>query len=183
LISIQQQEFTKLTDYLKQNFGINLTKKKNLIEGRLSNYLSENGYVSFEAYINAVFSDPTGREMVNLINRLTTNHTYFMREWKSLEYYRDSILPPLSRRLTDHDLRVWSAGCSSGEEPYMLSMIHRDFFGPSCALWDTTVLATDISLSVLNKARAGNYQVDALQVLPKPWLMRYFKPMPDNTYT
>jgi chemotaxis protein methyltransferase CheR len=175
LLTIDEKEFLRLTDFLKHNFGINLTAKKNLIEGRLSNYILERGYNSFSEYIEVVFNDKTDSELTNLLNKLTTNHTFFMREWKSIEFYRDIILPQISASSRDKDLRVWSAGCSSGEEPYTLAMLNIDFFSNSGVKWDTSILATDISVKSLEKAELGIYDTSAVATLLPMWRLKYFK--------
>ena len=177
MLSIDQNNFIRLTEFLKKNYGINLTKKKNLIEGRLSNHITDLGFDNFNDYLDMAFADKTGAEMTSLLNKLTTNHTYFMREWKSLEFYRDVVLPAVESSSSASDLRVWSAGCSSGEEPYMIAMINRDYFSKCSARWDTRVLATDISASVLEKARRGMYDEESLGTVPALWKMNYFKNM------
>lgn len=176
LLTIDEKDFLKLTSFLKQNYGINLTAKKNLIEGRLSNYLVERGYENFSEYIEDVFMDKTDCERTNLLNKLTTNHTFFMREWKSIEFYRDTIIPQIASSLGDKDLRVWSAGCSSGEEPYTLAMLNNDYFGSLSETWEITILATDISVKVLEKAELGIYDTSDVSILLPMWRLKYFKP-------
>lgn len=80
MIGIQEDEFKKLTGYIKSNYGINLSQKKNLIEGRLNSILIEKGFDNFSDYLEHIFADMTKMEMTILINKLTTNHTFFMRE-------------------------------------------------------------------------------------------------------
>lgn len=175
LISINDSDFLRLTQFIKSNYGINLTHKRTLIEGRLSNIIIEKGFESFSEYLNYVFSDKTGDEIVILINKLTTNHTFFMRESKHFDYMRETVLPYLSKKVKDHDLRVWSAGCSTGEEPYTLEMIINDFFGPEIMSWDTQILATDISNRALNLARQGIYTQEAVKDIPSAWKLNYFE--------
>lgn len=176
MISIDEKNFLLLTEFLRNNYGINLEKKKNLIEGRLSNHITDLGFDNFDDYLHFVFADKTGGEITNLLNKLTTNHTYFMREWKNLEFYREHILPAVETESRDRDLRVWSAGCSSGEEPYMITMLNQDYFTKIPGRWDTKILATDISQSVLEKAQKGLYDEEALSTVPSIWKMNYFKP-------
>lgn len=73
------------------------------------------------------------------------------------------------------DLRIWSAGCSSGEEPYTLAMIISDYFGEEKLWWDTRILATDISMKVINKAKAGVYSDEQVNAIPKIWKLKYFE--------
>ena len=180
VIRISDRDFTRLTEYLRDHYGINLTKKRVLIEGRLNHYLVRNGYDSYTAYLDAVFADSTGAEFTNIINFLTTNYSFFMREWDHFEFYRNRILPELKSRVKDYDLRLWSAGCSTGEEAYTLAMVTNDFFGEEASRWDKRILATDISQKVLNFATAGIYGAEAVEPLPKTWKLTHFNKLPEG---
>ncbi|HMM30204.1 MAG TPA: protein-glutamate O-methyltransferase CheR [Clostridia bacterium] len=180
MIRISDRDFTRLTEYLRDHYGINLTKKRVLIEGRLNHYLVRNGYDSYTAYLDAVFADSTGAEFTNIINFLTTNYSFFMREWDHFEFYRNRILPELKSRVKDYDLRLWSAGCSTGEEAYTLAMVTNDFFGDEASRWDKRILATDISQKVLNFATAGIYGAEAVEPLPKTWKLTHFNKLPEG---
>ena len=180
VIRISDRDFTRLTEYLRDHYGINLTKKRVLIEGRLNHYLVRNGYDSYTAYLDAVFADSTGAEFTNIINFLTTNYSFFMREWDHFEFYRNRILPELKSRVKDYDLRLWSAGCSTGEEAYTLAMVTNDFFGEEASRWDKRILATDISQKVLNFATAGIYGAEAVEPLPKTWKLTHFSKLPEG---
>ncbi|HWS30763.1 MAG TPA: protein-glutamate O-methyltransferase CheR [Clostridia bacterium] len=182
VIRISDRDFVRLTEYLRDRFGINLTKKRVLIEGRLNQYLIRNGYDSYTEYLDTVFADPTGVELSNILNYLTTNYSYFMREWDHFEFYRTRILPELKSNVKDHDLRLWSAGCSTGEEAYTLSMVTQEFFGVEAGLWDKKILATDISQKVLNFAAAGIYGAEAVEPLPKVWKLAYFTELNDGRW-
>jgi len=182
MISISDKEFMMLTDYLKSNYGINLSKKRTLIEGRLNNYLLQHGFSDYGSYLNKLFSDSTGTEMNQIINYLTTNYSYFMREWDHFNYFKTTVLPEIQNRISDHDLRVWSAGCSTGEEPYTLAMLMNDFFNKQKNFWDTKVLATDISLKALDKAVKGAYDLEALEKVPAVWKTTYFEKGNENEW-
>lgn len=182
MINLKDNEFKELMWYMKANYGINLTEKKLLIEGRLSNMVSEKGFTNFSDYLKFVFADTTGNEISTLINKLTTNHTYFMREAEHFKYFRDSVLPYLEANSKSKDLRIWSAGCSSGEEPYTLAMIIADYFGDQSAMWNTKILATDISQKVLQTAGKGIYSYDAINTIPKYWSMKYFNKVENENY-
>jgi len=182
VIRISDRDFVRLTEYLRDRFGINLTKKRVLIEGRLNQHLIRNGYDSYTEYLDFVFADPTGAELSNILNYLTTNYSYFMREWDHFEFYRTRILPELKSSVKDRDLRLWSAGSSTGEEAYTLSMVTQEFFGADAALWDKKILATDISQKVLNFASAGIYGAEAVDSLPKVWKLAYFSELPDGRW-
>jgi chemotaxis protein methyltransferase CheR len=128
--------------------------------------------------MNAVQADKNGIEEKNLVNMLTTNHTFFMREFEQMEYFRKMVLPDLRRAEENtRDLRIWCGASSSGEEPYTIAMVLMDFFGYAHAQWDTKVLATDISTKMLTHAVKGVYSNDQLINLPDTWKSRYFKPV------
>ena len=88
-----------------------------------------------------------------------------MREANHFQYFRDIVLPYLTNTVKDKDLRIWSAGCSSGEEPYTLEMLLFDYFGMEKAAWDSKVLATDISAKVLDTAERGLYSSESIQYI------------------
>ncbi len=180
MIKLSDQEFLTLTEYLRRDYGINLSKKRTLIEGRMNQYLQKNGYSSYSAYFKVLFQDKTGMEITNVINALTTNYSYFMREWAHFDFYRQSILPGLKAAVRDHDLRVWSAGCSTGQEPYTLAMLNDEFFGAEGSVWDKRVLATDISQKVLDIAHHGIYSAEDTGNIPGHWRIRYFEPQTDG---
>jgi len=176
MITITDKEFKQLSDYINENYGINLKEeKRSLVMGRLLNVLIENNFKSFSEYIDYVILDKTGKAADTLINKITTNHTFFMREADHFYYFRDRVLPYLASSVKEKDLRIWSAGCSSGEEPYTLAMIIDEFFGNEKIFWDTKILATDISTKVLNTAKVGIYSNEKIATLPASWRLKYFK--------
>jgi chemotaxis protein methyltransferase CheR len=96
-----------------------------------------------------------------------------MREADHFAYFKEVVLPYFASRVTDRDLRIWCAGCSSGEEPYTLAMILDEFFGRDKLYWDTKVLATDISNKVLEEARKGIYSNKEMETLPAKWRINH----------
>ena len=173
--TLSDEDFRRIVAYAKSRYGIELGQKRVIVEGRLKNYLALHGYKSYEQYIDAVLADEQGREAKSFVNLLTTNHTFFMREFEHFEYMREVVLPQLKRKEErTKDLHIWCAAASSGEEPYMIAMILMDFFGVEHREWDTTVLATDISTKVLKKALKGVYAEEQLMNLPEAWRKRYF---------
>lgn len=178
-----EQEFYRIVNFMKKRNGVDLSKKKIIVKGRLDNYLRECGYSSYSAYMDAVDSDYTGEMAQNLVDILTTNHTYFMREFEHFTFFKNTILPELKEiHKTDHDLRIWSAACSSGEEPYMIEMVIKDFLGFEYNDWETTILATDISKKVLDIAHRGIYNEEKLQEMPQVWVRNYFKRIDEENY-
>ncbi|OPZ88514.1 MAG: Chemotaxis protein methyltransferase Cher2 [Firmicutes bacterium ADurb.Bin419] len=178
MLTITDREFIRLTEYIKANYGINLSeKKKALVVGRLQNVLLEMNFNSFSEYIDYVMKEKTGEAIRTLVSKITTNHTYFMREPEHFQLFKNNVLPYWYEQLkTSKDLRIWSAGCSSGEEPYTLAMIIADFFRyEEKEMWDTKVLATDISTRVLGEAQKGVYSNESLEAVPKLWRSSYFE--------
>lgn len=182
MLELTMDDFHTLTSFLKEKYGLNLTHKKAFIEARLCNYILSMGFSDFSQYVRHLFSDPSGTEFINLIDKLTTNHTYFMREVDHFQYLNDVVLPELTSTITDFDLRIWSAGCSSGEEPYTLAMLFKRYFKKIPLIWDTRILATDINTRVLNMAKQGEYPALALQHLPQDWIDEFFTITKDNNY-
>lgn len=181
MVKITDPEFHYLVDYLKKHYGINLAQKRVLLEGRLASYLEEHNYKSYGEYIKAVELDRTGHEITNLLNKVTTNHTFFMREADHFDYFKEKVLPILERDIRDRDLRIWCAASSTGEEPYTLAMILKDYFGNKTPKWDTKLLATDISQKVLDIARNGVYVNESIKDVPELWKKKYFtKSGPDH---
>jgi len=181
-MQIEDQDFFHLRDYVKSHFGVNLEKKRTLIEGRLHNTIIQLGFENFHDYLNDVFNDKSGEKINTLMTRLTTNYTYFMREDTHYRFMEEVALPYWTSVIKDHDLRIWSAGCSSGEEAYTTVMVLSEWFGYRKSEWDTTILATDISTRVLDMAKHGVYPEEHFQRLPKAWKSKYFTQIGDEEY-
>lgn len=173
---ITDSEFQQIVAYVSDHYGIDLSQKRVLVNGRLESYFLRNGYDNCTAFMKKVLSDPKSKEATNLINVLTTNHTYFMRESLHFDLMQREVLPYWQKRLSNtRDLRVWSAASSTGEEPYTLAMILMDYLGLEHSAWDTRVLATDISTKVLEHAVRGVYLKEQIDPLPDKWKRHYFK--------
>ena len=168
---------------MHKTYGIDLSRKRILIEGRLSNVLAQKGFTNYTDYLNFVFSDKSGKETVTLVNKLTTNHTYFLREPQHFEFMQKVFLPYIEKTVKDHDVRIWCAASSSGEEPYTIAMIIDDYFGSRKAGWDLRILATDISTNVLQKAKNAVYPAESIKNVPQRWREKYFIKNSDGTYT
>ncbi len=176
MIAIQEKEFRVFADYIKENYGIHFKdEKKTLVEGRLNRVLASMNMKNFTEYINHVKCDKTGKAASLMLDRITTNYTYFMREPEHFHFLKDTVLPYLIETIKDKDLRIWSAACSTGEEPYTLAMVIDEFFESGDKEWDTKILATDISEKALSDARAGIYGIEKIADLPYLWRERYFE--------
>ena len=152
-MEITDAEFKRLVKFMYDNFGINFSAKRVLVQGRLGNMLRDRGFKSYSDYIDAVMEDKSGAEVTTILNKLTTNHTFFMREPEHYTYMKEVILPYMTSVCKDHVLRIWSAACSSGEEVYTIAMLMDEYFGKDKANWDTRILASDISQNVIAKAK------------------------------
>lgn len=182
-LEITEAEFQRLVKYMYDSFGINLSAKKVLVQGRLGNMLNERGFKSYNDYLDTVLSDTTGAEVTTILNKLTTNHTFFMREPEHYTFLKDTILPYMVKTCEkDHILRIWSAACSSGEECYTTAMLIDQYFGAEKAKWDTRILATDISQNVIGKAKAGIYSEEGMKGLSNDWKTRYFNNLGNGKY-
>lgn len=180
---ITDSEFARIVAYMKQNFGIELGQKRVLVGGRLENYLAKNGYASYNEFMAKVEADPHGSAATDLVNVLTTNHTYFMRESAHFDFMKREALPWAKKYAGNtKDLRIWCGASSTGEEPYTLAMVVRDFFGFDHNGWDTRILATDISKRVLAHAVRGVYLGENIAPLPDSWKKRFFNKISDEEY-
>lgn len=174
-MDISNEEFKLITDFIKDHSGIHLKdEKKTLLVGRLGSIVREHNLTSFMAYYQLLKNDQEGKELSRLIDKITTNHTYFMRESEHFNYLTQEVLPYMKMAIKNKDLRVWCAASSTGEEPYTLAILLSEFFKNDAFLWDKKLLATDLSLSVLEEAKKGIYTKEKLSALPKIWLLNYF---------
>lgn len=181
-MTINKNDFIRLTSFVKKKYGIDLANKQVLVESRLDNYVRLRGYENFTSFLDYVFADRSGVEIANIINRLTTNHTYFMRESEHFEHLTKVILPYAEKNFINHQICIWSAGCSFGNEPYNLAMCIDDYFGFRKKAWDCKILATDISLNALVTAKRGIFSAESIKELPEAWQKKYFNKLHDGRY-
>ncbi len=172
-MNISPSDFTRLVTFIRSKYGINLEKKQHLIQARLSDVIIADGFTSFSDYTNHIITHQNEKDIETMLNVLTTNYTYFMRETAHFDYFRDTILPWLEQTKKNKVLSIWSAGCALGQEPYTLSMILKDHFRNKPG-WDTRILATDISIKALNQASRGIYSEETIATLPSTWKNHYF---------
>ncbi len=179
---LKDQDFIRLRDFMYSNFGINLAQKRLLIEGRLAKIVADKGYKDFSEYIDNLMADKSGEEVSIIVSKLTTNFTYFMREEHHFEFMTNVALPEIMPKIRDNNLCIWSAGCSSGEEPYTTAMVLADYFGYEKRGLDSKILATDISQKVLGQAKNGIYGADRMSKIPSGWYQKYFTDLKNETY-
>ncbi|ADH85365.1 CheR family methyltransferase [Desulfurivibrio alkaliphilus] len=186
VLTISDREFSLIRNLVYERFGINLTEqKRSLVVGRLQKLLRTEGYQTFQEYHEALVADTSGAALDKLINRISTNYTYFNREQAHFDFFHQEVLPALINRQRanrEQDLRIWSAGCSSGEEPYYLNILMMEQLGGEYAAWRAGVLATDISDQALCKARRGLYEDDQVSRLPLLLRNKYFDRQPNGSW-
>ncbi len=179
-MSISDKEFAQLRNLIHQRFGINLTdQKRSLLVGRLQKLMRNLGMLTFSAYFDYLAGDKTEKSLGELVDLISTNHTYFNREKDHFDYFAETALPATMNKLRQQngkELRIWCAGCSSGEEPYTLLMLMMEFFGSDYGTWDAGILATDISDRALTIARRGVYATERVRQLPENLQRKYFTP-------
>lgn len=175
-------EFDKLSTFIYNEYGIKLPPvKKTMLESRLQKRLTALQLSSFKEYCDFVFS-PQGQqeELVHMINLVTTNKTDFFREPAHFNFLETQVLPEFVNHNPGKPLKVWSAGCSSGEEVYTLAMVLSEF-SERYPLTNFSIYGTDISTQVLNKAITAIYTEERSQDIPLPLKRKYFMKSKDAT--
>ena len=178
-VRISDAEFHMIADFVYREFGIRFAdQKKSLVEGRLSKVWKEGEYRSIRSYLDDVKNDRSGRKLQEMMNRLTTNHSYFFRENQLLTYFSQNggfqslgFMP----HQANPDIRIWSAGCSEGQEPYSIAITLLEYFGSNLKPLNPLILATDISERALMKAVNGIYTKSEIdENVNKLFLNHYF---------
>jgi chemotaxis protein methyltransferase CheR len=175
-IPLPDDVFRLLRDFIHGYCGIFFDDaSKFLLERRLSRRLEQHHLKSFEEYYHFLRYDrKREEELTILVDNLTTNETYFFRESPQLRAFSEEILPELRERLADRKaLRIWSAGCSTGEEPYTIAMLLFES-GEWWRDWQVEILGSDINQRVLHTARKGVYKTSAHRVTSPEMLTKYF---------
>ncbi|MBI4026141.1 MAG: protein-glutamate O-methyltransferase CheR [Verrucomicrobia bacterium] len=176
--SIAEREYNYIRRLVYEHSHIHLgANKKELVVARVGKRLRHFRMNSFREYC-ALLDSPNGREEVReLVDVITTNHTSFFREISHFEFFTETVLPEWRLRLHDaHEkqFRLWSAGCSFGDEPYSLAMVLADFFSQERS-WTWQVEASDISARALAKARQAVYEEERIKPVKPEWLRRHFQ--------
>jgi len=171
---LAEREFKTLCQLATNYAGIQLLGhgKEDMVYGRLSRRLRALGLDSFRAYVALLESDAGQDEFEHFINALTTNLTAFFREKHHFEYLASTVLPALMKRnAASRKMRIWSAGCSTGEEPYSIAMTVAECVPEH---WDVRILATDLDSNVLAHAERGVYDESRVSGISKTQLHRWF---------
>jgi len=171
-------DFEAVRDILYATAGISLEAgKRELVYGRLARRLRACRQESFSAYLALLASTQGKPEMVHFINALTTNLTGFFREPHHFDLLAEKVLPEAAaRQRADRRYRIWSAGCSSGEEPYSIAMVVRECV-PCRDSLDVKILATDLDSSAVEKARQGRYSRERITGLSPARISKWFRPI------
>lgn len=166
-VELHDKEFAQFRDMIFRIAGITMSPvKKQLVSSRLAKRLRHHNLTSFSDYFSLISSANGKDELQIAVDSLTTNETHFFREPKHFDFLRNQIIP--ARRI-GRGLRIWSAACSSGEEPYSIAMVLDDLLNKEP--WE--VVASDISSQILEKARKGVYPAERIPEIPKHYLNRY----------
>ncbi len=175
-------DFEMIAQLLKERSGLALNKDKAyLLESRLNPVARKWSFAGFDELAQALRNNMDEALLVDVTEAMTTNESFFFRDQKPFEQFRDMILPyMLENRASKRSFRIWSAACSSGQEPYTLAMLLKEmeqkFIG-----WNIEILATDLSNEILDKAKEGLYsQFEVQRGLPIQLLVKYFKQVGDR---
>ena len=162
-ITVPEALLQRLSDYLTARVGLQFTKRNGKeLQRKMSAAMTDFGFDQVEEFIEWLLSlSPTRNQIEILASHLTVGETYFFRERRAFEILEQSLLPGLiaARRKTEKRLRFWSAGCSTGEEPYSFAIL-LDKLIPELKDWNVTILATDINIGAIRKAEEGSEVVD-----------------------
>jgi len=175
-IVLGDKEFGRISGLVYQYCGITLSEgKKELVRARLAKRLRHLQLSSFDEYIDFATKDTNGAEFISFIDSISTNLTSFFREDQHFNYLVDTFLPALEKRKNQAGskrIRIWSAGCSSGEEPYTIALTLLNYFKDKPG-WDIKILATDISTKVLEVAQNGLYTAERVAPVPPELKNKY----------
>lgn len=173
---LQDATFKQLRDFIYEKSGIYIAdSKKYLLDNRLPKRIQARKLTSYEDYLYLLLYGNASDELVKLFDVVTTNETYFFRESPQLELFADHLAPTISRR-TNGSLTTWSAACSTGEEPYSLSMLLME----KGVLGRYDILASDLSGEALESAKRGVYNSYSTRNVPPRYLTKYFRPSLDQ---
>lgn len=171
-------DYYRLSELAHKYAGINFMEaKRELVYGRLQKRVRSHNMKSFKQYCDYLEADQSSDEMRHFINAITTNVTSFFRENHHFEYLYNVIFPEIvleNEEVSKRTLRIWSAGCSSGKEPYSIAMVLRECI-PDIDSWDARILATDLDSDILSVAKQGVYPADQIDGISPERRKRWFK--------
>ncbi len=183
LVNPTDAEFLDLAKLVYDQFGINLTdRKKALVRGRLNKVIKTRGLKTFGEYLQVVRRDQSGMALVELIDRISTNHTFFFREADHFTFFQEVALEELGAA-GEPEIRIWCAGCATGEEAYTLAMLGREWSERRGFRGRIKILATDISVTALEHAVAGEYNDERVRLVPHALKSKYFESSGPDRWT
>jgi len=172
--SLDNADFQFICEFVYESAGIVLNEsKREMVYRRLTRITRERKLPSFSAYCQLLKADPE-KEKSYFINAITTNLTSFFREQHHFDYMTQNELPRLLAQKKNNRIRVWSSASSTGEEPYSIAITLMESFKNKINQWDIKVLATDIDSNVLATGKAGVYQLDRIEDIPRKFKEKYF---------
>ena len=176
LSEISEKDFDLFRSLIKKEVGISLRhSKKKMLGLKLSRRLQDLGLSSYFDYYHYILKPESVKELQCLVNIITIDQTSFFRGEKQFELLRERILPELVQRKTEKKrIRIWSAGCSTGQEPYSLAMLVYEMDNVDIS-WDIKILATDANTYSLKIAYFGRYESDQVSDVPSDHLIKYFR--------
>lgn len=183
--AITDDEFRQLRDFIYAKCGIWVDdKRKYLFDNRFAGRLAQLGLNTFSDYLKVLtHGADKDKELLHVYELVTTNETSFFRDIKQLDAFKAHVLAPLieeQRKKNKLEITIWSAGCSSGEEPYTLSMLIHELLGAEVKRWRVAVTAVDLSPDMIAKAKAGVYSDYAFKTTSEALKKKYFSPVTDG---
>ncbi len=176
LSEISEKDFDLFRSLIKKEVGISLRhSKKKMLGLKLSRRLQDLGLSSYFDYYHYILKPESVKELQCLVNIITIDQTSFFRGEKQFELLRERVLPELvQRKAEEKRIRIWSSGCSTGQEPYSLAMLVYEMDNVSIS-WDIKILATDANTQSLKIAYLGKYRADQVAEVPSDYLIKYFR--------
>lgn len=179
--TLSDKEFKVLSNYIQTNYGIKMPPaKKIVLQGRLQKRLKKLQLPDFKTYTDFVFSKEGEGEIIHMMDVVSTNKTDFYREPAHFEFLEEVLLPQLHSENSRKTIKVWSAGCSSGEEPYTLAIVFSEFKAKHPG-FDFQIVATDISTQMLQNGANGIYKEEKINIIPMNLKKKYFLRSKDRT--
>ena len=173
-------EYNDFCKYIYETVGINLTeKKKSLVSNRLRKRITTLNLASYGEYFKYIRLPQNSGELINCINAITTNVSSFFRDTRQFQTFVEDVIPIFTKENRKNKINIWSAGCSTGEEPYTISIQMNEYFGDV----PFSILASDLSTKVLDIAKLGNYSQEQLKTVEPGILKKYFTDNKNDTYT
>jgi chemotaxis protein methyltransferase CheR len=174
-ITMDDQSFNRLSTYVTREYGIKLpVAKKSMLESRLNSKVKSLGLTSYKDFLDLIFSEEGKQaELFNVIDLITTNKTDFFREGAHFQFLANKFLPSYQSQFNRNNLKIWSAGCSTGEEPYTIVMTLEEYKKKNPEI-NYSLLASDVSTRVIQKAYQGIYEIEKIDPVPLELKRSYF---------